>query len=228
MSPIITTVRLVLALSLLSNHQALALSLGANSKLSAVSASSTITNSGFTDLTGALSLSPGTAVTGFPPGTATTTEIGSSIAVASQAEAGTTYGTCVGLTPTDILSGVPLDGLTLGPGVYHWATTGTLAGTFTFDAGGDPNAQFIAQFGTSFTTGIGSNIELVNGAKACNVFFCVGSSAILAATNTLNGVFIAHDGITVGTGTSDNGGLFALNGAVTLLDNDIIKTGTSC
>lgn len=60
------------------------------------------------------------------------------------------------------------------------------------------------------------------------MFFCVGSSAILAATNTLNAVFIAHDGVTVGTGTSDVGGLFALNGAVTLLDNAITNTGTSC
>lgn len=103
-----------------------------------------------------------------------------------------------------------------------------MAGTLTLDASGDPDAQFIFQIGTSISTGIGSDIVLINGAKACNVFFCVGSSAILAATNTLNGVFIAHDGITVGTGTSDVGGLFALNGAVTLLTNAITNTGTSC
>ncbi|MCJ1347165.1 hypothetical protein MMC31_005386 [Peltigera leucophlebia] len=228
MSPTVITFPLILALTLLSTPQALALSLGANSKLSAVSASSTVTNSGFTVLTGDLSLSPGTAVTGFPPGTATSIEIGSAIAIASEAEAGTTYGTCVGLTPTFILSGDPLAGLTLGPGIYQYSTTAVLAGTLTLDASGDPDAQFIFQIGTSISTGIGSDIVLINGAKACNVFFCVGSSAILAATNTLNGVFIAHDGITVGTGTSDVGGLFALNGAVTLLTNAITNTGTSC
>lgn len=227
MSPI-TTLPLILALTLLSSHRALALSLGANSKLSAVSASSTVTNSGFTVLTGDLSLDPGTAVTGFPPGVATSIEIGSSIAIASQAEAGTTYGACLALTPTTVLSGVPLDGLTLDPGVYSYSTTASLAGTLTFNASGDPNAQFIVQTGTSFSTGIGSDIVLINSAKACNVFFCVGSSAILAATNTLNGVIIAHDGVTVGTGTSDVGGLFALNGAVTLLTNAITNTGTSC
>lgn len=58
---------LIFALTILSSHQALALSLGANSKLCAVSASSTITNSGFTVLISGLCLSPGTAVTGFPP-----------------------------------------------------------------------------------------------------------------------------------------------------------------
>lgn len=227
MSPI-TTLPLILALSLLSSHQALALSLGPNSKLSAVSASSTITNSGFTVLTGDLSLDPGTAVTGFPPGTATSIEIGSSIAIASQAEAGTTYGAGLALTPTTSLSGVPLAGLTLGPGVYNSATTSVLAGTLTLDAGNNPNAQFIFQIGTSLSTGIGSDIVLINGALACNVFFLVGSSAILAASNTLNAVIIAHDGVTVGTGTSDVGGLFALNGAITLLTNAITNTGTSC
>lgn len=231
MSPITTLplpLILALTLTLLSSHQALALSLGANSKLSAVSAYSTVTNSGFTVLTGDLSLDPGTAVTGFPPGVATSIEIGSAIAIASQAEAGTTYGACLALTPTTILSGVPLGGLTLGPGVYSYSTTASLAGTLTFDASGDPNAQFIVQTGTSFSTGIGSDIVLINGAKACNVFFCVGSSAILAATNTLNAVILAHDGVTVGTGTSDVGGLFALNGAITLLTNAITSTGTSC
>lgn len=227
MSPIIT-LPLILALTLLSSHQALALSLGANSKLCAVSASSTITNSGFTVLTGDLCLDPGTAVTGFPPGTATSIEIGSAIAIASQAEAGTTYGACLALNSTAVLSGVPLAGLTLGAGVYSFATTATLAGTLTLDASGDPNAQFIFQIGTTFSTGIGSDIVLINGATACNVFFCVGSSAILTASNTLNAVIIAYDGITVGTGTSDVGGFFALNGAVTLLTNAITNTGTSC
>ena len=103
-----------------------------------------------------------------------------------------------------------------------------MAGTLTLDASNDPNAQWIFQIGTSLTTGIGSIIVLANRAKACNAFFLVGSSAILAATNTLNGVVIAHVGVTVGTGTSDVGGLFALNGAVTLLDNDITNTGSSC
>lgn len=38
---------------------------------------------------------------------------------------------------------------------------------------------------------------------------------------------MAHDGVTVGTGTSDNGGLFALNGAINLLINAITNTGTA-
>ena len=217
----------VLALGFLSTPKAMALTLGANSKLCGVSASSTITNSGFTVITGAICLSPGSAITGFPPGVATTTEVGSPIAIASQAEALTTFNTCNGITPATILTGTPLGGLTLGPGVYKFATTANLAGKLTLNAGGNVNAQFIFQIGTTFTSALNSVITLKNGAKACNVFFCVGN-AVLGGSNTLQGVFIANAGISVGTGTSDVGGLFSLNAAVTLLTNAITKTGTSC
>lgn len=218
---------IVLALGLLAAPKAMGLALGENSKLCGVSASSTITNSGSTVITGALCLSPGSAITGFPPGVASTIEVGSPIAIASQAEALTTFNTCKGLTPTSILTGTPLGGLTLGPGVYKFATTAGLAGTLTFDAGGNVNAQFIVQVGTTITTAVNSIILLKNGAKACNVFFCVGN-AVLGGSNTLKGVIIASAGISVGTGTSDVGGLFSLNAAVTLLTNAITKTGTSC
>lgn len=217
---------IMLALGLLSAPKAMALTLGANSKLCGVSASSTITNSGFTDITGAVCLSPGSGITGFPPGVATTTEVDSPIAVASQAEALTTFNTCKGLTPATPLTG-PLGGITLGPGVYKFATTASLAGTLTLNASGNVNAQFIFQVGTTFSSATNSIIALKNGAKACNVFFCVGN-AVLGGSNTLNGVFIANAGISVGLGTSDVGGLFSLTAAVTLLTNAVSKTGTSC
>lgn len=131
---------ILLALGLFYAPKALALALGANSKLCGVSASSTITNSGLTIVSGSICLSPGTGITGFPPGVATTTEVGSAVAIASQAEALTTYNTCNGLTPTAILTGSPLGGRSLGPGVYNYATSAGIAGTLTLNAGGNINA----------------------------------------------------------------------------------------
>lgn len=219
---------ILLALGLLHARHATGLALGANSKLCGVSASSTITNSGFTIVTGSICLSPGSDITGFPPGVATTIEVGSAIAIASQAEALTTYNTCNGLTPSAILTGSPLgEGRTLRPGVYNYATSANLAGTLTLDAGGNVNAQFIIQVGTTITTAINATVNLTGGARPCNVFFCVGN-AVLGGANKLNGVFIADAGISVGTGTSDVGGLFSLNAAVTLLTNAVTKTGLSC
>lgn len=222
MSPILP---FLLALGLFFAAKTIGLTLGPNSKLCAVTAASTITNSGFTVLTGCLCLSPGSAHTGFPPGTASCFEVGSPLAIGSEAEAATTFGDCAALTFTQELSGVPLGGLTLGPGVYKFATAAALNGNVILDAAGDPNVQFIFQVGTALGTGVSSKVLLINGAKACNVYWCVGSSATIAATTEFKGVVIAYAGITVGTSATDVGGLYALNAAITLLTNAVVKSG---
>lgn len=219
------TTHFLFTLGLFFAPMAIGLTLGPSSKLCAVTAASTITNSGFTVLTGCLCLSPGSAHTGFPPGTASCFEVGSSVAIGSEAEAAKTFGDCAALTFTSDLSGVPLGGLTLGPGVYKFSTAAALAGNVTLDAAGDPDVQFIFQVGTALGTSVSSKVLLINGAKACNVFWCVGSSATIAATNEFNGVIIAYAGITVGTSSTDVGGFYALNAAVTLLTNAIVKSG---
>lgn len=222
MSPILP---FLLALGLSFAPKTIGLTLGPNSKLCAVTAASTITNSGFTALTGCLCLSPGSSYTGFPPGTASCFEVGSTVAIGSEAEAATTFGDCAALNFTQDLSGVPLAGLTLGPGVYKFSTTASLAGNVTLDAAGDPDSQFIFQIGTAYLTGVGSRVLLINGAKACNVYWCVGSSATITAMNVFNGIVIAYAGITVGTSTTEVGGFYALNAAVTLLTNEISNDG---
>ena len=224
MSPI---VRLAAVVALICAPTAtLGLALGATTKLFGVCAATTVTNSGFTVINGALGLSPGTSVTGFPPGTATSIEIGTPSAIACESQAAITYQSCRSQTTTKDLSGTPLAPLTLGPGVYNFATTATLNGILTLDAGGNANAQFIFKIGTSFSTSANSKVNLINGAKACNVFWCVGSSATIGATNTFNGPLIAYTSVAVGISTTDVGGFFALNGAVTLLTNSIVKSGT--
>lgn len=100
-----------------------------------------------------------------------------------------------------------------------------MAGNITLDAAGDPDSQFISQIGTALLTGVGSRVLLINDAKACNVYWCVGSSATISATNEFNGVVIAYAGITVGTLTTEVGGFYALNAGVTSLTNDIVKSG---
>jgi len=203
-----------------------ALTLGATARTFSVCAATTVTNSGATVLTGPLGLSPGTSYTGFPPGVASAFEVGSASAIACEAQAATTYGSCTGLAPTRDLTGVPLGGKTLTAGVYKFDTTADLSGVLTLDGRNKATAQFIFIIGTSFNTAVGSQIVLINKAKACNVFFCVGSSATIGANNVFKGSLIAYTSIAVGTGTSDMGGFFALNGAVTLLTNNVVPPGT--
>lgn len=197
------------------------LTLGSSASNFGVCAATTITNSGNTVVHGPIGLSPGTSVTGFPPGVASSIEINTPAAVQCQSDARNAYGTCVGLPATRVLTGVPLGGKTLTPGVYKSATTAALDGVLTLDAQGNANGQFFFQIGTSFTTAVGSSILLVNGARACNVFFCVGSSATIGDATRFNGTLIAYTSIAVGTAVVDVGGFFAQNGAVTLLTDDI-------
>ncbi len=204
----------------------LTLTLGSSASNFGVCAATTITNSGNTVVHGPIGLAPGSSVTGFPPGVASSIEINTPAAVQCQSDAHTAYGTCVGMTPTQVLTGVPLGGQTLTPGVYKFATTAELNGILTLDAQGDSTGQFLFQIGSGFSTTVGSQILLENDARACNVFFCVGSSATIGDATRFNGTVIAYTSISVGTAVVDVGGFFAQNGGVTLLTDDITPPST--
>src|SRR5437867_6843589 len=147
----------------------------------AVLAASTVTNTGATIVNGDLGLSPGTAVTGFPPGTINGTIHAADAAAALAQQALTAaYNDAAGRTAGAIGVAGNLGGQTLTPGLYK--STSSLAissGDLTLDAQGDPNAVFIFQMGSTLTTTVGRQVILSGGARAANVFWQVGSSATL-------------------------------------------------
>jgi hypothetical protein len=67
-------------------------------------------------------------------------------------------------------------------------------------------------------------VNLINGARSCNVFWQVGSSATLGTGSTLRGTILALTSITVTTGVIVDGRVLARNGAVTLDSNKITKS----
>ena len=195
-----------------------------------VLAGSTITNTGPTTITGTaggdIGLHPGDnpEIETFP-GQVDVTTSGSihlfdDTAKQAKADLLAAYNDAAGRASDETVSG-DLAGRTLTPGVYTSASSMGLTGTLTLDGGGDPNAVFIFQVGSTLTLASGSRIVLINDAQACKVFWQVGSSATLGTGTDFVGHIMAMESITDTTGAQIRGQLLAINGAVTLDTNTI-------
>jgi hypothetical protein len=186
----------------------------------AVLAGSAVTNTGSSVIVGSVGVSPGTSVTGFPPGTVTGGSIhsGDATAATAQNDLTTAYNNAAGQAVTQVLTGQDLGTVgTLGPGVYFFASSAQLTGTLTLNGGGNPNAVFIFQIGSTLTTATSSVVLAVNGAEAANIFWQVGSSATIGASTSFLGNILALTSITTNAGVSMGGRLLARNGAVTMI-----------
>jgi hypothetical protein len=192
----------------------------------AVLSGSAITNTGATNITGDMGLSPGTSVGGFPPGILTgTLRINDGIATQAKLDLTAAYNDAAGRTSTDIvtLSG-NIGGLTLTPGLYK--STSSLAissGDLTFNAMGNPNAVFIIQIASTLTTTSGRKVILSGGASAANIFWQVGTSATFGTTSVFKGTIMAMQSITFNTGAKLTGKALARNGGITMAGNTIVK-----
>ena len=192
----------------------------------AILAATTVTNSGLTVIKGDLGVSPGTAVTGFPPGTV----IGGTIhsddasATSAQADAFTAYNalaaeTC-GTNLSGSILGTSVNAVTLSPGVYCFGSSAQLTGTLTLSGKG----VYVFQVGTTLTTASASSVILANGASAGDVFWQVGTSTSLGVNTIFVGSIFANVSDTVTGGSSVAGRIFAITGAVTLDTNAITES----
>jgi len=215
--------------------------LGQNLSQFAVLGGSTVTNTvTATVVTGFLGVSPGVAITGFPPGTVDGVSLltdsppfyvgASSLAGAAQTDLTNAINDASNpsrTTPIPLTSAQQTDlgGSTLTPGLYIGGSSlGIGVGeTLTLDAQGDADAVFVFQAQSTLITGTNSQVVLINNANPANIFWSVGSSATLGVNSIFQGNALAQASNTADTGATITGLLASKSGAVTLDHNTVTK-----
>jgi hypothetical protein len=181
-------------------------------------AGTTITNTGATTVKGNIGVSPGSAITGFPPGTVSgATHKADTAAANGQLALKNAYNTAMGRTNCPVSVAGNLGGKTLGPGLYKSTSSLSISsGDLTLTAHGHSKAVFIFQMTSKFTTTSGRKVILAGGALASNIYWVVGSSATIGTTSVVYGNILAHKSISLATGAVLHGRALAHVGAVTL------------
>lgn len=183
---------------------------------------STVTCTGTTTVTGNVGVAAGTAITGFPtpctvsPGT---TESNTAGAIAAQADRLTAFGALdqgcnqsYGSQDLTLLS-------PLGPGVYCSSSTFSLSGNLTLTGAG----PWIFKTVSGLNAASGSSVTV---GDSCNLWWRVGSSAVIGTTSQFKGNILALTDINLQNGASLNGRAMVQTGQVTMDANTI--SGPTC
>jgi len=193
--------------------------LGASASYSVLGAS-TVTNTGLSLVSGDVGVSPGTAITGFPPGIVGppgAIHANDTSATAAQADNSIVYNAldqaCDQTFGAVDLSLIFPDGVP--PGTYCSTSSFSLSGNLNLIGSG----VWIFKTGSTLLTSPDSSIT---GGDPCNVWWRVGSSATLDTNTSFIGSIYALTSITMNTGASLDGRALAQTGAVTLDSNVII------
>jgi type VI secretion system secreted protein VgrG len=182
-----------------------------------------VTNTGPTKITGDAGLSsPGSSITGFPPGTIArgSQHVGDPAANQAQRDAQTAYGALAGQTCGTPLTGQDLGGKSLAPGVYCFTSSAQLTGRLALDARGKANGVWVFQIASTLNTAPNASVIMGKKGRAGNVFWQVGSGATLGTGTAFAGNILAYSSITMKTGASLQGRALA-RAAVTMDSNNM-------
>lgn len=188
--------------------------------LSGASVGNTVSAPGapHTTIRGDLGVKADTAPLGFPPGVVTGTIRKGSAVDAAHAKAVIAYNEIANRAGGQVIAGA-LVGAVLAPGLYTIAGAASNTGTLTLDGGDDPDAVFVFQVNGALSFAALSRVVLINKAQASRVFWQVNGAGAIGAGGAFAGTMIATDAVAMGNGTFVNGRAFALNGALTLDNN---------
>ncbi|MEO5687801.1 MAG: Ig-like domain-containing protein [Burkholderiaceae bacterium] len=154
------------------------------------------------------------------------------IATQARADAQAAYNALAAMPPGSDPGAGQLGGQTLLPGTYTSAlgTFDITTGDLVLDAQGDANATWVFQSASALTVGLPAtprHVMLINGARAANVFWQVGSAARIETGSLMVGTIIAPAGVTISTAgqtiqTTLVGRAIGLTASVTLVNTTIV------
>jgi hypothetical protein len=203
-------------------------------------AKTAINNASTSAITGDLGLSPAatTYITGFAltnaTGYATSSQVTGKLYAADMADPTpinltttvnnmvTAYNDAAARTSPDFieLGDGNIGGKTLTPGLYKWSGNVTIPSNVVLSGGA--NDVWIFQIAGTLTSSAATNITLIGGAQAKNIFWQVADEVTLGTTSHFEGTLLAMKGITLQTGASLNGKTLAQT-AVILDSNTLVK-----
>ena len=192
-----------------------------------IMATSAITNTGAsTMINGDVSLDPGTSNGLLPVQVNGTIHINDTVSAQARADLLSSYNYNKGLPPgTTISAGADLGALYLTgipPGTYTSGSTMLVSTPLVLDAGGNANAVWVFQIGSSLTTT--ASVSLANGAQAKNVFWVPTLDATIGVGSVFYGTIVSGRDVTAKTGATINGRILAgatLAGTIALDTNTV-------
>lgn len=103
------------------------------------------------------------------------------------------------------------------PGVYEIGAASTMSGILTLDGQNTTDSVFIIKIVGALALAADTQIVLVNGTNASNVFFVVDGAVGIGANCTFTGTVICQAGaIAIGNACIINGRIFTIAGAITV------------
>ncbi|CEG58388.1 conserved exported protein of unknown function [Legionella fallonii LLAP-10] len=193
---------------------------------SSILAYSTVTNTGPTVVNGDLDLTPGSAVTGFPPGIIINGVQNIDNTTATNVRtAATTYFNQLNALPCSVTFGAGTDISTLSPincgvtPVLCFTSSALMTGPVVLNGVAGDSCTF--KIASTLTVSNGAVMTTAGGISNDNISWAIGSSATLGTNSTLVGIIDASASISLNTGARLNGRAWALNGAVTLDSNPV-------
>ncbi len=201
--------------------------LGTTATYGAFSGEGAIENTGLTVIQGDVGTNAG-AFTGFPPGLYTGAKhVADPAALVAKNDLINAYN-LANLIPCDTAIGVTMgNGQVFTPRTYCSGAQSTIDGAIIFDAKGDGNAVFVVKIGGALNAAANTQINLVNGASAANIYWIVDGAVSILDNSTFYGTIIADGAIHLYGGSTITGRLLAVVGAVTMASNLInVPTAT--